>query len=251
VGLTLAGCNDVFVQMTNRSQGSQVAQLTVAAPDWGATGVDAHADPAPGEPPSSRVGPGNDLSGLMTGVNVLGADYAVVGNRIRRNEVGAKASGGPARFLQNVFDRQVAAPNSGMGLRIYAGTGPVDVLHNVFDRNDASGLQADLVDDLEVRNNLFSWNDGYGLQARAAGLALGPNGYHANGSGPVSSELSTGPADLLLDPLYVDGPGGDHRLLPGSLAVDAGVDTGLDVNGPGGGRWFGAWPDLGAEESPY
>ena len=39
--------------------------------------------------------------------------------------------------------------------------------------------------------------------------------------------------------------------LPASPAVDAGLDTGLDVNGPGEGRYTEDGPDLGAEESPY
>jgi hypothetical protein len=33
--------------------------------------------------------------------------------------------------------------------------------------------------------------------------------------------------------------------------VDAGLDTGLDVNGAGEASFWGAAPDLGAEESPY
>ena len=252
VGVTLVGCSNTFVSMTESSLGSQVAQVAILGSGGTAVGIDALAYSPTGSPPASTIGPGNDLSGLAIALNVVGTDYQVVGNLAHGNEIGCVAYGGRALFFRNVFARQVAAgPLDGAGLRIYGGVGPVDVRHNVFDRNAASGLQANPVAALEIRNNLFTANGRFGVSAWAAGLTLDHNGYFQNALGPVSSELATGASDVLLHPLYVDGPGGDYRLLPASPAVDAGFDTGLDVNGPGPNVYDGLAPDLGAEESPY
>jgi hypothetical protein len=253
VGLTLVGCDGTFVSMTGSSQGSQVAQVAILGSGGTTIGIDALAHSPTGSPPASTIGPGNDLSGLAIALNVIGTDYQVVGNLVHGNEIGCVAYGERALFFRNVFARQVAAgPLAGAGLRIYGGVGRVEVRHNVFDRNGASGLQANPVAALEIRNNLFTGNAGFGVSSLAAGLTLDHNGYFANALGAVSSGLATSATDVLLDPLYMDGPGGDYRLLPASPAVDAGIDDGLDdANGPGPGRYDGEAPDLGAGESPY
>jgi len=244
VGVTITGCDATFVSMTGRSAGAQVAQVTVAGSGRTAIGIDAQATS------TSWIGPGNDLSGLSTAVNLLGDGYEVLGNRVHGCLVGAKLYGRPARILQNAFYGQVGSPpNQGVGLRAYSGDGPEEILHNVFDRNSAHGLQADAVTGLTVRNNLFTGNGVFGLSAVAAGLAQDHNGYFGNGAAAVSTGLATGATDVLLDPLYVDPQGGDFRLLPLSPAVDAGFDTGIDVNGPATGRFDGLAPDLGAAEA--
>ncbi|HSN90618.1 MAG TPA: PKD domain-containing protein [Anaeromyxobacteraceae bacterium] len=251
VGVTIAGCTGTFVSTSG--PGSQVAQVTVVGVGGTAIGIEGLADLA-GPSASSRIGPGNDLSGLATAVNLLGSDYEVVGNRLHGNLIGCEVHGGRASLHQNVFARQTivpAVPASGVGLLVHTGPGPVEVFHDTFDRNEGDGLRSSVVDDLRIRNGLFTGNGGYGVNGLAAGLTLDHDGFFANALGPVSAELSTGPTDVLLDPLYVDGPGGDLRLLPASPAVDAALDTGLDVNGPGPGRYDGLAPDLGAEESPY
>jgi hypothetical protein len=126
----------------------------------------------------------------------------------------------------------------------------VEILQNVFDGNAGDGVQAADGAELTVRNNLFTSSGGLGLNALPAGLTHDHNGYFGNAGGAVAPGLSTGPTDPLLDPLYVDGAGGDYRLLPESPAIDAGIDTGLDVNGPGPGLYDGPAPDLGASETP-
>jgi hypothetical protein len=164
-----------------------------------------------------------------------------------------------SRVIGNaIFGQVVGLPGTGVGLRIYNGPGPVEVWHNVLDGNARDGLQSDAVP-LDVRNNLFTGNAGYGVLARADSFAPGAfgwNGYFGNVLGAVTSftspPLATGPTDVLADPLYVDRPAADFRLLPVSPAVDAGFAIpGLDVNGPAPGLFGHLAPDLGLEETPY
>ncbi len=51
------------------------------------------------------------------------------------------------------------------------------------------------------------------------------------------------------DPRFTDVVANDYRLGEGSPAINAGSDTGLDVNGDQPGSFNGAAPDMGAFES--
>ncbi len=261
LGLTLTGCASIFVNLSPRSQGSQVAHCSIG-PGSTAVGVSGQADSgaAPLPPPASLIGPGNDLFGLDTGVRLTGTDYAVEGNRIHHGNIGAVVTGVRARLIMNrvYANAGLSGPDAGVGLLVSQGPGPVSVLHDLFDGNGLSGIVA-LSIPMEVRNTLFSNNAGYGIVAPADNFApgdLGPNGFFGNGLGPVSAQLSIGPDDVVADPLYANRPAGDFRLLPGSPAVNAGVllsidGIPLDVNGPAQGNFNGLAPDLGPEETPY
>ncbi len=261
LGLTLTGCDATFVNLSPRSQGSQVAHCSIG-PGATAVGVSGQADsgPAPLPPPASLIGPGNDLFGLDTGVRLTGTDYAVEGNRIHGGNFGVVVTGVRARLIMNrvYANAGTGGPNVGVGLAVSQGPGPVSVLHDLFDGNALSGIAADSIP-MQVRNTLFTNSAGYGIYAPAGNFApgdLGPNGFFGNGLGPVSAELSIGPGDVLADPLYANRPAGDFRLLPGSPAVNAGallsVDgIPLDVNGPATGTYNSLAPDLGPEETPY
>jgi hypothetical protein len=249
VGVTVSGCTGTFVRMEAASGGSQVAQVTLAVsttPYW-AYGIEAKSTSAT----PSRIGPGNDLSGLWYALKIDGVAYEVFGNVVRDNAIGARIAGGPARLWQNTFAQQVkGGSNKGIGVELLAGSGPVELLHNVFDGNGGSGLESAVAATLTVRGNLFTGNGALGLDALPTGLAHDHNGYFANAGGAVAAGLSTGPTDLLADPIYVDAAGGDFRIVPESPAIDAGLDTGLDVNGAAPGLYSGLAPDLGAFESP-
>ncbi len=79
---------------------------------------------------------------------------------------------------------------------------------------------------------------------------MNPSLFFANALGPLASGPSDG-GSVLADPRFLGQDAGDFRLAPGSPAVNAGFDSGLDVNGPAAGDFNGSGPDLGGRESPY
>ncbi len=239
VGLEIDGCNAAGVQLS--STGAEVTECTIACAAAAKTCV--LAGPSGG----GAIGPGNDVSGATTGIEVLSAAWVADGNRVHGNVTGVHADGAA------VVQRNTVFANGGGGLQL-TGAGAT-VRFNVLDGNGrtdgASGVNARTASGVVFRNNLLTGNGSFGVAGGAGSFAaLDHNGYFGNLAGAASPGLPLA-ASVLSDPLYVDVSRGDYRLLPGSPAVDAGVDVGLDVNGPLPGRYDGAAPDLGANESPY
>lgn len=254
LGLAVRGCTDAFVELRPASQAAQVAYCDIG-PGATAVGVDAAASSPAGDPPASLIGPGNLFANLRAAVQLSGTDYAVIDNRISANATGVQVLWGVrSRVSGNaIFGQLASGLLDGTGLRISSGAGPVEVWHNTFDGNAGDGVQAGTVP-LDVRNNLFTRNGGYGIAAPAGDFApgaLGWNGFWGNVLGTVLAPLATGPTDVLADPLYVNRPAWNFNLIPASPAIDVGVNTGLDVNGPAPGLYDGVAPDLGAEGTPY
>lgn len=248
--VTLRGCNLTFVDMSTGSGGSQVSGVTfdtTGTKRYGAWGVLAQA----ASTAWSRIGPGNDLSGLATGIYVKGARYEIVGNTLHDNGAGVALKGGITRVRQNTFANHYNnLSNKGVGVSVASLTAVAEILHNTFHANGGNAVDSNSAASLTVRDNLFTGNAGYGVSAPATGTQLDHNGYFANVAGDVAPPLSPGSTDVLQDPLYVNAAAGDYHLQATSPVIDKGIDTGLDVNGGSPGPFNGAAPDLGAFETP-
>jgi hypothetical protein len=134
------------------------------------------------------------------------------------------------------------------------GNGAADMVfsHNVLHANRSDGLFAGSIDTgVVLQNNIFSSNAAFGVSGSDSVFAANDhNSYFGNDAGDCSA-CSLGPGSLTVDPRYMDGLADDFRLQPGSPLIDAGSDTGNDVNGadPGNGLFNGSNPDIGAHES--
>jgi hypothetical protein len=234
LGATVTGCTATAVQLGNASDGSRIAECTVA-PDPGGKGIDAKA--------SGIIGPRNEITGASTALKLVGSVLLVEENRIHGNDLGIFAIAGNQLTLR----RNRIASNRSYGLQAQPSPGSCTLLHNVFDANgdDAVSLTS-FAGGVLARNNLLTRNGGYGIRDGSPSSTLDHNGFSGNARAPMSS-AEPGPTDLLADPLYA----GDHRLAPGSPAIDRGVDTGLHLIGPGLPLYNGAAPDLGVWEAPY
>jgi hypothetical protein len=247
LGLRITGCDATGISLSPRSAGSLVAECTIIAASsrTGSVGIAVQSP--------STIGPGNDVSGYDTGVRFpsLGG-YTLDGNRLHHNVTGALLTGvtaAGARVSRNLFHA-----NTGDGLHVTNSPGLTQAWFNVFDANGRDGLSCANGPPLDVRNDLFTGNGALGISATPASFAapgaLDHNGFSGNAGGDLAPGLAL-TASVVADPRYVDRAGGDFHLLPGSPAIDAGVDVGLDVNGPAPANFNGSAPDLGAAETPY
>ena len=245
--LSVAGCDAVAILLAPGSAGSQVAQVWAQAPPTAqpnSTGVSAQ---APG-----TIGPRNRIVGWTTGVRIAGTSQLVDDNVMRGAGTGLSVSAVPPGVVVEVRRNRIHA-SAGAGMEVAYSGGSVVIRHNLFHENGADGLTAATAT-LDVRDNLFTGNGHFGVNAPPGDFAAGAfdhNGFSSNGKGATNNPLAPGPTDVLADPLYMNETGGDFRLSPDSPAVNAGVDTGLDVNGPAQGLYSGPAPDLGPEETPY
>ncbi len=245
--LSVAGCDATAIALSLGSAGSQVAQVWAEAPPTAqpnSTGVSAQ---APG-----TIGPRNRIVGWNTGVRIVATGQLVDGNAIRGAGTGLLVSAVPPGAVVEVRRNRIHA-GAGAGMEVATSEGSLVIRHNLFHGNGIDGLTAAAAT-LDLRDNLFTGNGHLGVNAPPGDFAAGffdHNGFWGNGKGATNNPLLPGPTDVLADPLYMNETGGDFRLAPDSPAVDAGVDTGLDANGPAPGLYNGTAPDLGPEETPY
>ncbi|MHB8873647.1 MAG: right-handed parallel beta-helix repeat-containing protein [Myxococcaceae bacterium] len=241
IGLEAGGCAGRLIDI--RAADCRVAECTLGGTGRNVSGVLISA-------PSAVVGPRNEVAGFSgEGVSVRAASALVEGNRVRNNGTGVsiEQGGHGARVQLNQLVRNAAA-----GLYAHLGDPGPQVLHNTVVANGGSGIElSSPLGASTLQNNLLSGNAGYGLSRHASiSVTEDHNLFFGNGQGAVSPG-APGDGGVLADPLFIGPAIDDYRLAPSSPAVNAGLDAGIDVNGPGPGRFEGTSPDLGSWESPY
>ncbi len=248
--LGITGCNGAAAFLALGSAGSQVTECRLEAPPAAlasSIGVSAQ--------DSVTVGPRNLVAGWATGVGIVGAAGAVLvdGNTVRGGILGIGVTTLPAGATVTVQRNRVYANRSaGMLVGSSSNSSSLLVRHNLFHGSNNQGLGADSAM-LIVHDNLFTDNGHVGVNVSPNRFPPGGfeyNGFFGNGKA-TNSPLTTGPTDVLADPLYMNAAAGDFRLAPNSPDVNAGLDTGLDVNGPAPGLYNGSAPDIGPQETPY
>ena len=97
------------------------------------------------------------------------------------------------------------------------------IYNNVIHGGGGEAITNRGASDTDIRNNIISLNVGAGITVggQATGVLIDFNLYFGN-SAPTSG-IATGPNDLEVAPGYVDEPGGDFRILPGSPGANSGI----------------------------
>ena len=197
---------------------------------------------------NARFGPDNEVSrsaDVCVGVVSVAAtiDRNFIHDCPGRGLVLTGSSDGTL-VLGNVIAR--SAP----GILFGSGANNNTLVHNVLHAN-SDGINAGATPSgIVMQNNIFSANTGFGMRADDLVFAANDhNDYFGNSVGTCDA-CSLGTGSLTSDPQYIDAAADDFRLQPTSANINAGIDTGYDVNGPAAGSFNGANPDIGAKESP-
>ena len=191
----------------------------------------------------NTVGPGNRVHGCAVGVRIAGNGNTVFG--LRSHE------------------------NSEHGIQIPAGVDATEVTQALLYRNAGDGVQA-RGSNIQVRHATFTLNQiGFDASGDASAIAIQNSIFYQQGGAGVSvaapedvdlldfcdffedtcTNCDPGASSVDADPRFTDVVANDYRLGEGSPAINAGSDTGLDVNGDQPGSFNGAAPDMGAIES--
>ena len=172
------------------------------------------------------------------------------GNKIYQNIIINATVGGRFHFEQEqeVYNNIFYNCNVGFGSwRNYDGLGAnVKLRNNIFLNstsyhiNWGSGASSYTLDS---DHNLFYPTDGDLFR-------LGSREKNFTEWQALSRTSSTfDPSSIASDPLFVDPENGNFNLIPGSLAIDAGVDVGLTQDFGGNPIPLGSFPDIGAYEA--
>jgi hypothetical protein len=193
---------------------------------------------------ASTIGPGNHVHGCAVGVRLVGSGNTIRGLR--------------------------SHDNTEHGIQIPPLVDDSRVTQVILHHNAADGIQANGATNLAVRHATIALNQiGIGAADDAAGLLVENTIFYQNaGAGIVvaspddidvvdfcdffddtCSNCTIGDNSIASDPLFIAIADNDYRLGPGSPAIDAGTETGLDVNGDAPGDFNDLAPDLGALES--
>jgi hypothetical protein len=176
------------------------------------------------------------------------APAQIIRNVIRDNaEDGVRLLDGATGTLvaQNVFRRNLSA----VGVLGQA-TGS-RIVHNVIDGHaEFSVLVGSRANAIELKNNIFT--------ANRASSVINDGGDNAviqynDLFGNLGGACTCGALDSTnqaYDPRYANSTAEDMRLSSDSPLINAGIDTGVDVNGPFAGNFNGSAPDIGAYEAP-
>lgn len=193
---------------------------------------------------SGTSGPGGGVA--------LAGDEAIFNNNIFRGNVASTYGGGVALYAGNatltntvVVDNQ--ATSGGAGLMIEGGS--AYLLHTTIARNsggDGSGVYVDVGNDLVMTNTVLV-SQTVGISAASAYNTVILNGVLWYRTPTTVSAVSG--ATISINNQFVDGPvlaTDGYHLLPGSPAIDRGMDAGVSSDIDGEPRNIP--PDLGADE---
>ncbi|MBN1262333.1 MAG: PKD domain-containing protein, partial [Anaerolineae bacterium] len=135
-------------------------------------------------------------------------------------------------FNVAMLHNTIAGNQGGNGQGVYINNADLDAMNTIL-AGHAVGLDIDVTSDVTIESTLW----GTGAWANGADVQIVPG-----------STVLTGTVNIWEDPVFVDAPGGDYHLSPGSGAIEAGIDSEVAHDIDGDARPLGLRYDIGADE---
>ncbi len=180
------------------------------------------------------------------------------GDSIQGNTIRDSGSSGISSKVDGVLiAKNVIYSNNGAGIALGAGGTNNKVYQNTIHGNTGGAADGIRVNDTGaiIKNNIITGNGRYGINLNGGSMTEEYNLVTDSVTGPANvsgqSNVALDASDLNAAPQYVDAAGGDFTLISGSLAINAGVDLGVDqpdMNGADPGNFSGSAPEMGAHE---
>ncbi len=155
-----------------------------------------------------------------------------------------------ASVVNSLFAGNQSNGSAGAAMHLVS-PGAVSVLHATFAAVGGSGSPAIdiLTGTVDIVNSILT---GHAIGIRNTGGLVGQdfNVFFGNGADSQGA-VSGGSNSLTTDPLFLGPAGSDYRLSPGSPAIDAGMDVGVNLDFEGDPRPQGSGLDIGFDEANY
>lgn len=193
------------------------------------------------------VGPGNTFVG--------GSSHAIalngLGDELRNCQIYDPGQNGV--FVGGTADNPFLVGNlivrAAKGISLGSGVAGASIWHNTIVSSAESAIVVGQASENDLRNNVLTHSTNYGVVGGDDKFVrLDHNLYFQNSLGNCNP-CTLGASSVLSDPQYVNFADDDFSLQLTSPAIDAGGDTGTDVNGGTAGLFDGAAPDIGYYEA--
>jgi predicted outer membrane repeat protein len=166
----------------------------------------------------------NSATVIGGGLHVSGTVLVVNTNFLSntaQNGGGIRLDGGTAQVAGSLFAGNIV---TGSGAALSVGGSNAVLVNDSFAGREANAHEAISAtdSDLVVRNTLFANYAGSVLINMSSLLTYSSDLFFST---PLPNAGTDGGHNLIADPLFVDGPGGNFRLTQASSAVDAGLDA--------------------------
>jgi hypothetical protein len=187
----------------------------------------------------NTIGPDDHVHGCNAGLRLAGSNSSVVALSSHDNtEHGIQVQVG---VDGSEIVRAILYRNGIDGVQV---SGPDVLVRHATIAGNGTGIQGNGDAAVRVDNSIFYQNGGSGIAVENEAFVDFSDFFQDD-----CSNCFIGANSITADPMFADAPGDDFSLVTGSPAINAGTDTGLDVNGDQPGSFNGAAPDLGALES--
>lgn len=164
------------------------------------------------------------------------------------------ANAGPGVVLDGGVDGALVLANiaedNSQGIYVVDGSN-ADIWHNTVRTTLLAGALFDTASGVDFRNNILASTGTHGVEGSTAQFSALDYNLYWDISGDDCSACTIGPNSPApaSDPLFSNPAAFDYKPLPGSGAIDLGVDVGSDRNLDLDGLFNGAAPDIGAIEA--